>query len=67
MLQVPSVPLTVSNNLLGITWVMGLILVPPVFFLIAGPMHVARPIVAGGGAHVGGRRLEHVSGASTCR
>jgi iron(III) transport system permease protein len=43
VLQVPSVPLTVSNNLFGITWVMGLILVPPVFFLIAGPMHALDP------------------------
>ena len=37
------VPLTVSNNILGITWVMGLILVPAVFFLIAGPVRSLDP------------------------
>ncbi len=43
ILQVPSVPLTVSNNLFGITWVMGLILVPAVFFLVAGPIRSLDP------------------------
>lgn len=38
-----SVPLTISNNLFGIIWVMGLILVPAVFFLLAGPMRALDP------------------------
>lgn len=41
--HVRSIPLTVSNSLLGIIWVMGLILVPAVFFLIAGPMRSLDP------------------------
>src|SRR6185436_1817517 len=43
VLGVPTVPPTVSNNLFGITWVMGLILVPVVFFLIAGPIRSLDP------------------------
>ena len=53
-------PLTVSNNILGITWVMGLMLVPAVFFLVAGPDSLARSVLAGGSADVGRRSLEHV-------
>ena len=64
VLGVKSVPLTVSNNLLGITWVMGLILVPPVFFLIAGPMRSLDPSLqeaarmAGAGAWQTVRRVD---------
>jgi iron(III) transport system permease protein len=43
ILHVPSVPLTVSDNLIGITWVMALILVPAIFFLIAGPSRSLDP------------------------
>jgi iron(III) transport system permease protein len=43
LFHVGSVPLTISNNLLGIGWVMGLILVPAVFFLLAGPMRALDP------------------------
>lgn len=44
--HVPSVPLTVSNNIWGITWVIGLMLVPAVFFLVAGPMRALDPALA---------------------
>lgn len=43
MLGLHAVPVTVSNNLFGIAWVMGLLLVPPMFFLIAGPVRSLDP------------------------
>jgi iron(III) transport system permease protein len=43
LLQVPSVPISVSNNILGVTWVMGLMLVPAMFFLVAGPIRALDP------------------------
>jgi iron(III) transport system permease protein len=43
LLGVDAIPLTVSNNLVGIIWVMGLILVPAVFFLIAGSLRSLDP------------------------
>lgn len=37
--RVPVVPISVSNNIAGITWVIGIILAPAVFFLLSGPLH----------------------------
>ena len=42
LLHVP-IPLTVSNNVGGMIWVMGLILTPAIFFLLAGPMRSLDP------------------------
>ena len=42
-LNLPSVPLSVSNNIFGVTWVMGLMLVPGMFFLVAGPVRSLDP------------------------
>lgn len=38
-----SVPLSVKNNPFGIAWVVGVILTPAIFFLIAGPMRMLDP------------------------
>lgn len=38
-----SVPLSVKNNPYGIAWVMGVILTPPIFFMLAGPMRALDP------------------------
>jgi iron(III) transport system permease protein len=38
-----SVPLGVSNSLLGIAWVLGLVLAPAIFFQIAGPLRAIDP------------------------
>jgi iron(III) transport system permease protein len=42
-LHVPNVPLTISNNVYGMIWVMGLILAPAIFFLVAGPIRSLDP------------------------
>jgi iron(III) transport system permease protein len=36
-------PLSVSNSLAGIAWVLGLVLAPPIFFLVAGPLRSVDP------------------------
>jgi len=38
-----SIPLGVKNSPIGIAWVMGVILTPPLFFLVAGPMRAMDP------------------------
>jgi iron(III) transport system permease protein len=38
-----SVPLTVSGNLFGMIWVIGLMLAPAIFFLVAGPVRALDP------------------------
>jgi iron(III) transport system permease protein len=38
-----TIPLTVTNNLWGVVWVMGLVLTPPIFFQLAGPMRAIDP------------------------
>lgn len=43
LLHVESIPFTVSNNVGGMIWVMGLILTPAIFFLLAGPMRSLDP------------------------
>jgi len=43
VLHVERIPLTVSNNVGGMIWVMGLILTPAIFFLLAGPMRSLDP------------------------
>ncbi len=43
VLHVDRIPLTVSNNVGGMIWVMGLILTPAIFFLLAGPMRSLDP------------------------
>ena len=39
----PVIPLSVTNSLWGIVWVMGLVLTPPIFFQVAGPMRAIDP------------------------
>ena len=46
VLHVGSIPLTVSNNVGGMIWVMGLILTPAMFFLLAGPIRSIDPALA---------------------
>lgn len=43
LLGLEKLPLTVVNNPYGIAWVMGLMLTPTMFFLIAGPMRALDP------------------------
>jgi iron(III) transport system permease protein len=43
LLRVDSVPWGVSNSVFGIGWVMGLVLVPAFFFLVAGSMRSLNP------------------------
>jgi len=43
LFSLDSVPVGVKNNPFGIAWVIGLILTPPIFFLIAGPMRALDP------------------------
>ena len=43
LLGLERVPLTVVNNPYGISWVMGLVLTPTMFFLISGPMRALDP------------------------
>src|SRR5262249_34451872 len=43
LFDVSSVPISVSNNIFGVTWVMGLMLVPAMFFLVAGPIRSLDP------------------------
>ncbi|HLG69372.1 MAG TPA: ABC transporter permease subunit, partial [Chloroflexota bacterium] len=43
LLHVDSIPLSVTNNVFGMAWVMGIVLVPAVFFLTAGPMRAIDP------------------------
>jgi iron(III) transport system permease protein len=43
LLGLEKVPLTVVNNPYGISWVMGLVLTPTMFFLISGPMRALDP------------------------
>jgi iron(III) transport system permease protein len=43
LFDVQSVPISVSNNILGVTWAMGLMLVPAMFFLVAGPIRSLDP------------------------
>jgi iron(III) transport system permease protein len=38
-----TIPLSVTNNLWGVVWVMGLVLTPPIFFQVAGPMRAIDP------------------------
>src|SRR5262245_8147865 len=54
----PTVPLTVTNNIWGIVWVMGLVLTPGIFFQIAGPMRAIDPAL---------EEAARTSGASTWR
>ncbi len=43
LLGQPTIPLSVTNNLWGIVWVMGLVLTPAIFFQVAGPMRAIDP------------------------
>jgi iron(III) transport system permease protein len=43
LLGVPTIPVSVSNNVVGIAWVMGLVLAPAIFFLVAGPLRALDP------------------------
>lgn len=54
LLHVPAIPLTVSNNVGGMIWVMGLILTPAIFFLLAGPMRALDPALEEAARMAGG-------------
>ncbi len=39
------VPISISGNIWGITWVIGLMLAPAIFFLVAGPIRSLDPVL----------------------
>lgn len=45
LLGVDTIPLSVKNNPIGIAWVIGVTLTPPIFFLLAGPMRALDPVL----------------------
>jgi iron(III) transport system permease protein len=45
LLGVDSIPLSVKNSPFGIAWVVGVILTPAIFFLLAGPMRTLDPVL----------------------
>lgn len=59
LVGVRSVPLTVSGNIAGMAWVIGLMLTPAIFFLVASPVRSLDPLMEES-ARMSGAGLLHI-------